>query len=42
MQPSVRHIAGEPDFLAWSSGLLLVATTIRAMTRAELTEKLIY
>ena len=39
IQPSVRHISGEPDFWAWSFGLLLVATTIRAMTRAELTER---
>ena len=38
MQPSVRHMAGDPEFLAWDSGLVLVATTIRAMTRAELTE----
>ena len=35
----MRHISGEPDFWAWSTGLLLVATTIRAMTRAELTER---
>ena len=39
IQPSVRHMVGEPDCLAGSTGLLLVVTTtIRAMTRAALTE----